>query len=285
VQTVALSWQHSGELAAAAAAVGGVAALSSRPRVRAVGAFLREAAVIGVLYGLWQLAGRLSGLSTDDAFRRARWIAGFERDVGLPAEHSAQQLILGHPLIVQVANLYYATMHFTMLFVFLFWLFVRHRTQYRPVRSVLALTTLCCLLVQLVPVAPPRMLPGIVDTAALYDQSVYSNGLAVDQLSAMPSVHVAWAVFIGYYAWRVSPSRWRYLGWAHGVLTVLVVVVTGNHWWLDGIVAVLLLVLCAWLVVGVRRAWLAGVARVRSRGVTAEPLEPALAESAPSAQR
>jgi hypothetical protein len=285
VQTVALSWQHSGELAAAAAAVGGLAALATRPRVRAVGAFLREAAVIGVLYGLWQLAGRLSGLSTDDAFRRAHWIAGFERDLALPAEHSVQHVILGHSLIVQTANLYYATMHFTMLFVFLFWLFVRHRERYRLVRSVLALTTLCCLLVQLIPVAPPRMLPGVVDTAMQYGQSVYSNGLAVDQLSAMPSVHVAWAVFVGYYAWRVSPSRWRYLGWAHAVLTVLVVVVTGNHWWLDGIVAVLLLVLCAWAVVAARRLWSAGGARLRARRMPAEALAPALVESAPSPQR
>jgi hypothetical protein len=280
VQTVALSWQHSGELAAAAAAVGGLAALSSRPRVRAAGAFLREAAVIGVLYGLWQLAGRLSGLSTDDAYRRARWIAGFERDVALPSEHGVQQLILGHPLVVQTANLYYATMHFTMLFVFLLWLFVRHRDRYRRVRSVLALTTLCCLLVQLIPVAPPRMLPGIVDTAVLYNQSVYRNGLAVDQLSAMPSVHVAWAVFVGYYAWRVSLSRWRYLGWAHAAITVFVVVATGNHWWLDGIVAVLLLVLCAWLVAAVRRAWFTGTSWLRAQRMPAESLAPPLAEPA-----
>ena len=59
------------------------------------------------------------------------------------------------------------------------------------------------------------MLPGIVDTGLVYDQSVYSNGLPIDQLSAMPSVHVAWAVLVGYYAWRISPSRWRWLGPAH----------------------------------------------------------------------
>lgn len=243
--------------------------------MRAVGAFLREAAVIGVLYGLWQLAGRLSGLSTDDAFHRAQWIQNFEHDILLPSEHSMQQLILGNAFVVQAANLYYATMHFTMMFVFLFWLFVRHRERYRPVRAVLALTTLCCLLVQLIPVAPPRMLPDIVDTALRYHQSVYSNGLAVDQLSAMPSVHVAWAVFVGYYAWRVSPSRWRYLGWAHAAITVFVVLVTGNHWWLDGIVAVLLLVLCAWLVVGVRSVWHRALARWRTgreaRSPTAAP--------------
>jgi hypothetical protein len=39
------------------------------------------------------------------------------------------------------------------------------------------------------------------------------------------------------------------------VLTILVVVVTANHWWLDGIVAVAILALCAWSVYGVRTAW------------------------------
>jgi hypothetical protein len=33
------------------------------------------------------------------------------------------------------------------------------------------------------------------------------------------------------------------------------VVVTGNHWWLDGIVAVAILAVCAWAVFGVSTAW------------------------------
>jgi hypothetical protein len=119
----------------------------------------------------------------------------------------------------------------------------------------MAWTTLGCLLVQLLPVAPPRMMPGFVDTGRLTGQSVYSNGLPIDQLSAMPSVHVAWAVLVGYYTWRISSSRWRWLGPTHSVLTILVVVVTANHWWLDGIVAVAILSMCAWSVFGVRTAW------------------------------
>jgi hypothetical protein len=53
----------------------------------------------------------------------------------------------------------------------------------------------------------------------------------------------------------VSTSGWRYLGPAHGAITIFVVVATGNHWWLDGIVAVALLVVCAWSVYGVRTGW------------------------------
>ena len=56
------------------------------------------------------------------------------------------------------------------------------------------------------------------------------NANSPDQLSAMPSVHVIWAVIVGYTVWRVSPSRWRWIGPAHTVMTILVVVVTANHY-------------------------------------------------------
>jgi hypothetical protein len=255
VQTVGLTWQHSFEAAAAVGALGcGLAFARQRP-LRFAGAFLREAAIIGVLYGCWHLAGRVSVTDVSGAHARARWIERFEHHLLVPSERAVQHAVLGARYVIEAANLYYAAMHMTVMLLFLIWLFARHRTQYRPVRQVLAWTTLGCLLVQLMPVAPPRMLPGIVDTGMRYGQSVYSTGLAADQLSAMPSVHVAWAVLVGWYAWRISPSRWRYLGPAHAVITVFVVVVTGNHFWLDGIVAVLILAAVAWALRGGRAVW------------------------------
>jgi len=255
VQTVSLTWQQAAEVAGTVGAVGIALRISPTKWGPKVAPFVTEAAMIGLLYSLWQLAGKLSVSGTADAFRRARWIERFEHDIWLPSERSAQNLILHHPLAVQAANLYYATMHFTMLFVFLIWMFVRHRDEYRRVRTTLALTTLACLLIQLIPVAPPRMFPAtFVDTAMKYGQSVYSTGIPADQLSAMPSVHVAWAVLIGYYVVRISPSRWRWIAVAHSALTVFIVAATANHWWLDGIVAGLLLCACAWLNAGVRAA-------------------------------
>jgi hypothetical protein len=274
VQTVGLTWQHSFEVAAALTVTGGALAVPKNRAARAVGAFARETAVIGVLYGLWQLAGQISGASTNGAYRRAHWIERVDGYLPLPSERTMQHLVLGHRQVVEAANLYYAAMHMTVMLGFLIWLFVRHRDQYRPVRQVMAWTTLGCLLVQLVPVAPPRMLHGFVDTGRLFNQSVYSHGLPIDQLSAMPSVHVAWAVLVGYYACKISPSRWRWLGPAHAVLMVLIVVVTANHWWLDGIVAVAILSTCAWSVYGVRTGWHALRARRRSRQLLAAPAPP-----------
>jgi hypothetical protein len=165
---------------------------------------------------------------------------------------------------VQGCNYYYATMHFGALFVFLLWLFLRHPDRYPRIRDTLALLTLVCLLIQLLPVAPPRLLPGYVDTAAQYGQSVYSLGLAPDQLSAMPSVHVGWAVLIAWAVVRVSDSPWRWLSVLHPAATVFVVAATANHFWLDGIVAVVVLVFCMLGQVAVRRTLDARRARRQS---------------------
>lgn len=96
---------------------------------------------------------------------------------------------------------------------------------------------------------------GFVDTGHLYGQSVYTalGRGASDQLSAMPSLHVGWALLVGIVVVAVSTSRWRFVVLAHPVLTVAVVVVTANHWWMDGIVAAAILATAYGLEQGVRR--------------------------------
>jgi hypothetical protein len=279
VQDVALTWQQAAGLTAGLAIVSTALTTSTGRRLRAAAPFAREATMIAGLYALWQLAGTLSVLGTDGAYSRADWIERTERAWHLPSEVSVQRAVTGHSaFLAQAANLYYATMHFGVLFVFLLWLFLRHRERYRPLRRVLALTTMACLLIQLVPVAPPRLLPGYgyVDTAAQYGQSVYGLGFGADALSAMPSVHVAWAVLIGWATLQIGRGPWRWLGPLHAALTTLVVVATANHFWADGIVAVAVLVACAAL----ERVGRAAVVRWRERAaVPAVGLSPAANEA------
>jgi hypothetical protein len=152
--------------------------------------------------------------------------------------------------------------------------FVMHRPSYPSLRTTLALTTGACLLVQLVPVAPPRMYPGLgfVDAGAVFGPSVYGKvGTGIsDQLSAMPSVHVAWAAWVALAVIVAGTSRRRYWILAHPVLTVVAVTATANHWWLDGAVAVAIL-FAAW---GVDRATRPAIARLRSRAGPRPALEP-----------
>lgn len=277
-----LDWRQAALLTVVLLVIGGIAPLvPDRPRLanrvlRGAGPFAREGAIIAGLYGVWQLAGSLSVLGERGAFARARWIVSAERFVHLPDEADLQRFLVEHASTAHVANFYYATMHFSVMGVFLIWLFVRHRDRYRPVRRVLAVTTLICLLIALLPVAPPRLLTsyGFIDVAARFGESVYGNGtgFTADQLSAMPSVHVAWAVLVGAAVWTVSDSRWRFIGPLHTVLTVLIVVATGNHYWADGIVAVAVLVLSVYLVRVAERVAHVAHQRWRQRTVAAREL-------------
>lgn len=245
MHNIALTWQQAAMLAAALIVAAVVLSALGRPRLAALAPFARESGYVAGLYALWQLAASASLLGTSGAYARARWIERAERDWHLPSELSFQRLITPHPLLTQACNLYYATMHFAALGALLVWLFIRHRDRYPAVRTTIVLLTASCLLVQFLPVAPPRLLPdlGYVDTAEKYGQSVYTALQAVgpDQLSAMPSVHVGWAVLVGLVVVRISPSRWRWLVLFHPAITIFVVVATANHFWLDGIVAVALL--------------------------------------------
>jgi hypothetical protein len=83
----------------------------------------------------------------------------------------------------------------------------------------------------------------MVDLAGRYHQSVYSGlGKGItDQLSSVPSVHVGWAVIVAAAVIMVSRSRWRWLAIAHPLVTAYVIVVTANHYWLDGLAAIIVL--------------------------------------------
>src|SRR5580693_8135680 len=210
-----LSWRQAG-IAATGLIVASVAMRAARkPRLAAIAVFTQETGLILALFALWQLAGSLAGVSPAGALARSRWIWHFERVVHLPSETAMQQVILPHPLVVQFFNLYYDSLHFPVLVATLIWLFVRHRDRYKRLRTTLVGLTGACLLVQLIPVAPPRMLPatGMVDTAIRYHQSVYgtTGGFDPDQLSAMPSVHVGWAILIAILVIGTATSRWRWL--------------------------------------------------------------------------
>jgi hypothetical protein len=270
VTNVALTWQAAALIGAACIAVATVTerVVPDRPAgpgspgrrnssrvLFKIASFGREVGIILALYALWQLAGSFSLGHTDEAVQRGHWVWNHERTWHFPSEVALQRPILGHPFIEQVCNIYYATMHFGMLLAVLLWLYIRHRDAYRRTRTLIVLTTTACLLVALVPVAPPRLIDvGMVDTATAYGQSVYATGqLGADQYSAMPSVHVAWAFLVAIAVIGATRSRWRWLILVHTAATLYVVVVTANHFWLDGVVAVALLGICLAIQVFSRR--------------------------------
>ena len=204
-----------------------------------------ELAVIAALYAAWRLARMLPLSSDQGAIERARHLVVVEHAMRLPSELSLQHFVLRHDWLGHPTTLYYAVLHVPALVAFLVWLFLRHRDRYRHWRNALALVTAGCLAIRWIRVAPPRYLVdlGYQDLSERFGPSIYGEvGSGVsDQFTAMPSIHVAWAAVVSFGIFACTRSRWRWFFLLHVILTAAVVSATGHHWWLDGIVSVLLL--------------------------------------------
>jgi hypothetical protein len=238
------TWQLAAATAVALLALAGVLRLLG---LRAAAA-AREAALVAGLYTAWQLIGTATHRDVAGASANALSVWHAEQALHLPSELALQQAMTPHPWLVQLANGYYVYGHFNPVIVLLAWVFWRHRASYGRVRLLLCLLTASAFVVHFVPVAPPRLMPalGFRDVALEYGQSVYGSfGEGIPgQLLAMPSLHVGWAILLAYVVVTTLRSRWRWLAVAHPLLMAVDVAATANHWWADGFVCGVLLVLC-----------------------------------------
>ncbi|GAA2699932.1 phosphatase PAP2 family protein [Actinoplanes palleronii] len=215
---------------------------------------LRELGLVAVLFLIYKVGRLAANGHVSEAFSNARAVWDLEHRLHLPGELSFQHRLLTWHWLVEVANSYYAYVHFPATIACLIWLYVYRPAHYRWTRNILVLLTGTALLVHFVmPLAPPRMLTdtGMLDLGRLYGPAVY-GAPETDQLSnqyaAMPSLHVGWAVVVAVALIAATSGRWRGLWLAHPVVTLLVVVGTGNHYWLDAIAAVGLLGVAYWVV-------------------------------------
>ena len=214
---------------------------------RQVAPLCKESALVFLIYATWRKLGEITLMGTSGAYGRARWVWHVERLVHLPNEVTLQRWALHATWLIRFMNTYYIACHVAPLGVFLVWLYVRHRESFPYWRNQLAFVSVVCQCILFIPLAPPRFFPnlGFVDTAARYGPTVYHSGGFSDagQLAAMPSMHVAWAMLVGIGTMSVTRSRWRWIGPAHTLLTVLAVTLTAYHWLLDGIVSTAVLLI------------------------------------------
>jgi membrane-associated phospholipid phosphatase len=183
-------------------------------------------------------------------------IVSAERDLGLFHERALQAVFIRWDSVTDAFNTYYGGTHFLIPAVVLAWLLLRHPEQYARARTALAVTTAVAFVCfWLCPVAPPRLLPasfGFVDTLRAGGSGHLESSLinsAGDQYASMPSLHVAWAVWCALALYPVV-RHWalRAIVVAYPLMTTLVVVATGNHFFLDAVAGAVLVGL-TWAVV------------------------------------
>ena len=225
--------------------------------------------------GLWlgfglayQVARGVADRSPVEAFQNARLVIDAERTFHTLVEADLQRVILhAGDAAVEAVNWTYWLAQFPVLGLGLLWIYLRRNESFIAVRNWILATNLVALVgYVLMPTAPPRMFPeeGFVDTLALSSSVNHGSGLielASNPFAAMPSVHAADALIIGFALATLVKSRWLSILWTLWPTWVwFSVMATGNHFWLD-------------VAAGVGAALLAGtmVAWAQSRRLAAAP--------------
>ncbi len=205
----------------------------------------REVAIIGAAVLVYFGVRGETVANPEPAFENARRVADLEADLGIGVEHAVQQPFLDWTFMTDVVNWIYIWGHWPVIAVVLVWLFMRHPDGYRLTRAAMMLSGAVGLLVfALFPVAPPRLAdPALVDTVT--EQSTAYRVLQppafTNPYAAMPSLHVGWDLLIGI-ALVVNARRvlLRVVGVVLPATMAVAVVATANHYILDGVAGVLL---------------------------------------------
>jgi hypothetical protein len=231
------------------------ALLSERIRAVRPPRWWQEIGFIAIVYYLYSLVRNAVPSHDGGAFHRSRTILSIESRLHINIEHSLNNLVAGHAWLAYICNYYYSTLHFIVTIGVLVWLYLKHPLRYRAIRSVLIITNLVALIgFWFISVAPPRKLPGFVDTVIKFHTwgSLASPGLAKEsnQLAAMPSLHIGWSLWCAFAIVTLARRPWvRVLGALYPVATLFVILGTGNHFVLDALGGVVTLLLA----VGIQR--------------------------------
>ncbi|MEU7059430.1 phosphatase PAP2 family protein [Streptomyces sp. NPDC046197] len=218
-----------------------------------------EILLIGVSYWTYSLIRNAVPEQKAEALRNADWIWRTEHQLGIAVEQSVNHAVNAVTWLIIGMNYYYATLHFVVTLGVLVWLYHSHPGRYAATRMALFATTGVALLgYYLFPLAPPRLMTGgvFVDTVRIHHTwgSMASGDLKhmSNQYAAMPSMHIGWSLWCGLTVFALAAVPWaRVLGLLYPVSTLVVIVSTANHFWLDAVGGVL----CLSFGFTVARAW------------------------------
>ncbi|MCP3765806.1 phosphatase PAP2 family protein [Streptomyces sp. MAR25Y5] len=208
-----------------------------------------EILLIAVSYWTYSLIRNAVPEQKSQALRNADLLWDLEQRLGLAFEQSVNHAVNSVTWLVVGMNYYYATLHFVVTLGVLVWLYRSHPGRYAATRLVLFSTTVVALAgYYLFPLAPPRLMNGgaFVDTVMVHETwgSMASGDLKnmSNQYAAMPSMHIGWSVWCGLTVFALATAPWaKILGLLYPAGTLVVIVATANHFWLDAVGGVLCL--------------------------------------------
>src|SRR5262245_35768545 len=199
-----------------------------------------ELSLWGLVYRLYLVVRGVSIASPNEAIANARGVVHVEEALGIFHEGGLQAAFGG---VDRALSVYYLLGFAPLLLGILVWLALFHRPLYRELRSLLLVSiSLAAFVHILLPVAPPRLVPGlgIADSVWLDHDQGSLAGIPFNPYAAMPSMHVGWSLLAGIVALRASRSLLlRGFFALHPALMAVAVTATGNHYFLDSAAGVL----------------------------------------------
>jgi membrane-associated phospholipid phosphatase len=216
--------------------------------------YAREPVIILLAYIPYYFARGHAVANAQQAFANAHRLIHLEESVGIFRELSLQSATISFTLAAHVFNAFYFYGHWPVIIGFGAYLFVKNPRIYVIVRNAFLISGACALLFYaLFPVAPPRLsADGIVDTLAMTVPVSYDKSRLVNPYAALPSLHVGWDFLIA--LGLFCATRRPLLKFAALLLPpamLFATVVTGNHFFIDGIaggtLAALAFMLAFWL--------------------------------------
>jgi len=184
----------------------------------------------------------MAGDRVSDAFVNAYNLIDVERSLGIFLELTVQSWVLSSDLLVHVFNIIYFYMFFPFVIPTAIWLYVKHQAIYRLARTAFLISggiAVCFFLT--LPTAPPRLIGmGFIDTLNRSLTPTYSSMPGVNHYAALPSMHVGWtfllavALFLAFKDWKGRPVFFLI-----PLAMFTATVVTGNHYFLDGLLGLI----------------------------------------------
>ncbi|WP_405688400.1 phosphatase PAP2 family protein [Streptomyces sp. NBC_00057] len=202
-----------------------------------------EILLIAASYWVYSLVRNAVPEQKAEALHNADRIWSVETYMGIAVEQTVNHAVNSVTWLIVSMNYYYATLHFIVTVCVLVWLFHRHPGRYAAARLALFATTAVALLgYYLYPLAPPRLMNGghFIDTVLVHQTwgSMASGNFKnmSNQYAAMPSIHIGWSLWCGLTIFALASAPWaRILGLLYPAVTLLVIVATANHFWLDAL--------------------------------------------------